>query len=79
MWPNPANNHLTVEVPLEADAEVQVTIFDATGKAAAQQHRALAKGDNQFAFDLSALSNGVYLVQVRNGDTSNVRRLVVNK
>ncbi|MBK8922785.1 MAG: T9SS type A sorting domain-containing protein [Saprospirales bacterium] len=79
MWPNPANNHLTVEVPLEADAEVQVTIFDATGKAAAQQHRALAKGDNQFAFDLSTLSNGVYLVQVRNGDTSNVRRLVVNK
>lgn len=79
MWPNPATNHLTVEVPLEADSDVQVTIFDATGKAAVQQNRTLVKGDNQFSLDLQGLANGLYVVQVRNGDVSKVRKLVVNR
>ncbi len=79
MWPNPATDHLTVEVPLEADSEVQVSIFDAAGKTAVQQQRTLAKGDNQFTLDLQGLSNGVYMVQVRNGEVAKVRKLVVNK
>ncbi len=79
MWPNPAADHLTVEVPLEADSDVQLTVFDATGKAAVQQHRMLVKGDNQFSVDLGRLANGVYLVQVRNGEQSSVRKLVVSK
>lgn len=79
MWPNPATDRLTVEVPLEADSEVQVSIFDAAGKAAVQQQRTLVKGDNQFTLDLQGLSNGVYMVQVRNGEVAKVRKLVVNK
>jgi len=79
MWPNPATDHLTVEVPLEADSEVQVTVFDAAGKAAIQQNRLLVKGDNQFSLDLSQLANGLYFVQVRNGDVSKVRKLVVGQ
>lgn len=79
MWPNPAIDHLTVEVPLEADSDVQVSIIDAAGKAAVQQQRTLVKGDNQFTLDLQGLSNGVYMVQVRNGEVAKVRKLVVNK
>lgn len=79
MWPNPANQHLTVEVPLEADSEVQLSLFDAAGKAVIQQQRTLVKGDNQFTLDLQGLSNGMYLVQVRNGEETSVRKLVVNK
>ena len=79
MWPNPATNQLTVEVPVVADSDVQVTVFDATGKAAVQQNRTLVKGDNQFQLDLSSSPNGVYFVQVRNGDLSTMRKLVINK
>lgn len=79
MWPNPATDHLTVEVPLEADSDVQVSIFDAAGKAVVQQQRTLVKGDNQFTLDLKGLSNGVFMVQVRNGEVAKVRKLVVNK
>ncbi len=78
MWPNPAGNQLTVEVPLEADSDVQVTIFDAAGKAAVQQHKTLVKGDNQFSLDLRGLANGLYVVQVRNGEVSKVRKLVIS-
>lgn len=79
MWPNPANQHLTVKVPLEADSEVQLSLFDAAGKAVIQQQRTLVKGDNQFTLDLQGLSNGMYLVQVRNGAETSVRKLVINK
>jgi hypothetical protein len=79
MYPNPAINNLTVEVPLTADGDVQVSVVDATGKVSAQQNRFLAKGDNLIEVDLSRLVTGVYYVQVRNGDSVKTRKLVVQK
>jgi len=77
MFPNPASNQITVEVPMDTEADVQVTIFDPSGKSALQQHRVLGKGDNQMNFDVSRLPNGIYFVEVRNGNSSNTRKLVV--
>lgn len=79
MFPNPATDQLTVEVPMEADADVAVSIMDPAGKVAIQQHRTLSKGDNRMTLDVSRLPEGVYFVQVRNGEVSGTRKLVVNK
>jgi len=79
MYPNPATDQLTVEVPMQADLDVAISILDVSGKTAIQQTRALSKGDNRMDFDLSRLSNGVYFVQVRNGENTHTRKLVVNK
>ncbi|MEO6037571.1 MAG: T9SS type A sorting domain-containing protein [Saprospiraceae bacterium] len=79
MFPNPATSQLTVEVPMEAETDVQVSIVDPSGRAALQQHRTLSKGDNQMLFDVHNLPNGVYFVQVRNGEQVSTRKLVVNK
>ncbi|MBK7938926.1 MAG: T9SS type A sorting domain-containing protein [Lewinellaceae bacterium] len=79
MFPNPATSELTVEVPMEAEADVAVSILDMSGKATVQQHRNMAKGDNRMTLDVSQLPNGVYFVQVRNGELSHTRKLVVNK
>jgi Secretion system C-terminal sorting domain len=79
LYPNPASNLLTVEVPMENESDVTVTIFDPAGKTAIQQNRVLGKGDNQMTFDLNSLPNGVYFVQVRNGEIAKTRKLVVQK
>lgn len=79
LFPNPAANQVTVEVPMQDESDVAVTIYDMAGKAAQQQHRVLGKGDKQMVFDLATLPNGVYFVQVRNGERMNTRKLVVNK
>lgn len=79
LFPNPASNLLTVEVPMEGEADVMVSIFDPAGKTAIQQNRTLGKGDNQMTFDLNSLPNGVYFVQVRNGESTKTRKLVVQK
>jgi hypothetical protein len=79
MFPNPATDQLTVEVPMENESDVQVSVLDPSGKVALQQHRLLTKGDNQMTLDVSSLPNGVYFVQVRNGETSSTRKLAVQR
>ena len=79
LFPNPASNLLTVEVPMENESDVTVSILDPAGKMAMQQNRTLGKGDNQMTFNLNSLPNGVYFVQVRNGEIAKTRKLVVQK
>jgi hypothetical protein len=79
MFPNPATDQLTVEVPMENESDVQVTLLDVAGKAAIQEHRTLAKGDNRITLDVSRLPNGIYFVQVRNGEQSHTRKLTVQR
>jgi hypothetical protein len=56
-----------------------VTLFDLSGKVVAQQHRVLAKGDDQMVVDVKSLPNGVYFVQVSNGENTATRKLVVQQ
>jgi hypothetical protein len=79
IFPNPAFSLVTVEVPMENEADVQVTVTDPAGKVALQQHARMSKGDNQMNFDVNSLPNGVYFVQVRNGETVKTRKLVVQR
>jgi Secretion system C-terminal sorting domain/Pregnancy-associated plasma protein-A len=79
LYPNPAIGQVTVEVPMEADGNVNVAILDPAGKTALAQQQTLSKGENRFTFDVSNLPNGVYFVQVRNGEFAKTRKLVVQK
>ncbi len=79
LYPNPAANQVRVEVPLEADGNVNVAILDPSGKIALSQQQMMVKGDNQVTFDLSTLPTGIYFVQVRNGEIAKTRKLVVQK
>lgn len=79
MFPNPAKDQLTVEVPMENDGDVQIAIMDASGRITVQEHFTLGKGNNQANFDLSRLNAGMYLVQVRNGESVHTRKLVVQQ
>lgn len=78
MYPNPATNQLTVEVPMKEVGDVSVLILDPAGKTTLTQHRTLGKGDNQITFDVQPLPAGVYFVQVRNGENVHTRKLVKN-
>lgn len=79
LFPNPASDQVTVEVPMEDEAAVTVSIIDPAGKLALQQHNTLSKGDNRMTFNLNTLPNGVYFVQVRNGEIAKTRKLVIER
>jgi hypothetical protein len=79
MFPNPAKDMVMIEVPVEAESDVQVSVMDASGRVAVQENRVMSKGNNQVQVDLARLGTGIYFVQVRNGDTINTRKLVVQQ
>lgn len=79
LFPNPANDQVNVEVPMQEEADVTVSILDPTGKVALKQHSTLSKGDNRMTFNLNGLPNGVYFVQVRNGEIAKTRKLVIER
>lgn len=79
LFPNPAIDQVVVEVPMEADGKVSVSIIDPSGKTALAQHQTLSKGENRFTFEVNTLPNGVYFVQVRNGEMAHTRKLVIQK
>jgi hypothetical protein len=79
LYPNPATDQVMVEVPMETEGNVMVTILDPAGKAALTQQKMLTKGETQFVFEVNTLPNGVYFVQVRNGEIAHTRKLVIQK
>lgn len=79
MYPNPAADRLTVLVAMESDSDVSMNVVDASGKVVLQQHRSMSKADNQFDLDLGGVANGVYFVQIRSGEATHTRKLVVQR
>ena len=79
MFPNPATDQLTVEVPIEGESDVQVAIFDVAGKSTIQEYHTLGKGDNRITLDVSRLPSGIYFVQVRNGEQAHTRKFTVQR
>jgi Pregnancy-associated plasma protein-A/Secretion system C-terminal sorting domain/Fibronectin type III domain len=77
MFPNPTADRVVLDVDMYADVDVQVSVADAAGKQVATASRFLRKGDNQIELDLARLNNGIYFVQVRNGDRISTRKLVI--
>ncbi|MCC6280593.1 MAG: T9SS type A sorting domain-containing protein [Saprospiraceae bacterium] len=78
MYPNPADASLMLEIPVvEENAPVSVTISDVSGRLLLQQQSNLSKTDNRLNINLNEMANGVYFVQVRNGDRQHTRKLVV--
>ncbi len=79
LFPNPAGNEINLEFFQQEDADVQVTVFDAAGKAAVRENHTVVKGDNRMTLDVSRLAPGTYFVQVLNGDKVSTRRLIVQR
>ncbi len=79
LFPNPAQDEVYVDVITQADNEVQVALFDAAGRLSLQRNQAISKGDNRITLNLAGLPDGLYMVQVQNGDQMTVKKLVVQR
>jgi hypothetical protein len=85
-YPNPFNPSVTVDYVLDMASRVELTIFDAAGR----RVRALARGEARPAGSYTALwdgrtdggthaASGVYYLQLRAGEATATRRLVLLK
>lgn len=77
MFPNPANDEVSIDVEMRAENAVQVTVMDITGKAMMSQSYDLAKDENRINLDIKALPAGVYLVRIENGSAVGTQKLSI--
>jgi hypothetical protein len=65
--PNPTNQNLSIRIHALKKEKVCVDIHNMYGQLVSQKIGTLQNGDNQFVFDVSNYTNGVYTYTISNG------------
>lgn len=80
IYPNPANEKLTIELQSEKSTYPEIKIFDLTGKLIIKFEKQCFYEQEIFKaeLDISDLSTGIYFVKLIQGDTTFTEKLVVN-
>ncbi|GAO42825.1 T9SS type A sorting domain-containing protein [Flavihumibacter petaseus] len=77
-YPNPASQILFVSYPAARKDDLQLKVFDLTGRELLLQKQSAVSGNNLFRIPVSQLAPGSYLLQIRSGDgTMTTRKFLV--
>jgi hypothetical protein len=80
LFPNPFNAVAEFAISLPMGGLVDIGVYDITGRrAAVLQHGDLAPGSHEIRFDGSALSTGIYFVELRMGSQRLLQKAVLLK
>ncbi|HUM48260.1 MAG TPA: T9SS type A sorting domain-containing protein, partial [Chitinophagales bacterium] len=79
IFPNPTMGDLTVIYNSNSNALVDIYVVDVTGKVMLMQTNDALKGSNTYHFDLNRLNNGVYFLQIRNGNEISHTKLMIGR
>jgi immune inhibitor A len=82
VYPNPFNAQTTFEfsVPLEDDNIVSIKIFDLKGQLAEQIfEKSLSKGIHRYDWDANNHSTGIYFVEFKSGEITQIKKITLLK
>lgn len=78
MFPNPAQNNLTIRANMQTTDDLQLNIFNALGqKVGTQGFSTNGVGTQSFNYSTDGLSDGVYMVQLVSGKRTASRTIVI--
>jgi hypothetical protein len=78
IYPNPAEHQITFKGNFEKSTHINFSIKDTEGKEVIiLPKQTLSRGELNYSFNISKLSNGVYFVFVDDGINSFVKKLIV--
>lgn len=77
IYPNPAKHAAVLQVDLKTPAHVAISIINLIGQTVKTAELKGETGANAFPVDLEGLPKGVYLVNVKAGDQSSSKKLVI--
>jgi hypothetical protein len=80
IFPNPASNSATVQFALSTEENVSVNVLNAVGQSLMQQELGtLAARAHNHTLDVTSLSNGLYFVEIKAGNSTVTRKFSVAK
>jgi PKD repeat protein len=77
LFPNPANDNISVVMNLNAAADVVITAFDMNGKLMINENYNMGAGATTLNYDVTTWDNGIYFVRIVTGNTSNTLRIII--
>jgi len=77
LYPSPANANIVLEFNSAQKGMSEISVFDQSGVLVSQQKIFIAEGANTRVLDVSRLVNGIYMVQLQQGTSRSVAKLVV--
>ena len=77
LYPNPAANELNVKFTAESNQDVNINIYDISGKPAQNQLIKAIEGSNLVQLNVEALSKGLYFINISSGESNQTLQFVV--
>ncbi len=76
LFPNPASDVVSILFTGAQEKNIQATVFNISGKKMIQSLQNFSAGDNEFKIDVSDLPQGVYLIEMNDGISTKLMKLV---
>lgn len=81
VYPNPTSDQLNIRINAKNPTNASLTILDYTGKVVRtlNNNQVINNGSNNMSFDVSTLTNGMYLIKIENKEGVNIYPVSVLK
>ncbi|WP_406683694.1 S8 family serine peptidase [Seonamhaeicola sp. MEBiC1930] len=80
IWPNPASKSINIKIgPLTSNNNVKINLFDIQGRVIKSFDYQVTSNSLIKTIDLNNIFNGVYLLEVRQGNSKTTSKIIVNQ
>jgi len=79
LFPNPADNNITIEIAADKPAKVTIELYSPEGKCVLSKAENLDTGDNHIRLSVKRLRSGIYFLRVTSSHFNSVRKLVIER
>ena len=79
LFPNPAHDNVTINFYSENDAKAVFNLYALPGEKVLTFENVVREGMNQFELNTSLFTNGVYIFEMRNGESIIRQKLIISK
>lgn len=79
IYPNPAHDQLSVEFYTTANQAVTINIYSALGQKVNSQTIQTVDGQNKASFDVTSFSNGMYIMEMIDGNEKKIQKFTIQK
>ena len=79
LFPNPTNGQITIQYMGETGHDIHVSVLNMVGQVVYERNVYEFTGELQQDIDLTNLQQGVYMIQLKNGDEVVNKKFVINR
>ena len=77
VYPNPTNGLVNINIDVEQEDSYSIRLVDSFGKKVFEKNESLSRGEVKYQIDLTNYANGVYHLQIVNGENVRNERIIV--